>query len=397
MNYNTFNDLFEELINQENYDFWENAEKMNIFPKKHVCFLISDQHLIPHGGIGQFCKSFIELCDRLEWRIDIVLDKKPTNDFLQNNAKVRFYYTEKPLSYKDHTSSFMHSDSVNYEKCQNFQLGLALATKHNKYDLFVANTLESVISSYTNGCRPLVSYTHLYRSIYRDADNGKFLDSFHVLQDKMNEMPDIIVGTQSFSNKESLDKFVANCEVLPMPMPERQLLYPSKFVNRSGVLYIGRWEEGKRPKVFLDLCHKANMPVKILTNVNGAKKFKQACIDLGITDYEIKYGITGEEKVDFITSSAVHLNCSKLESYCFAMLECIGHMPCIVLDDQEWSKNFDNQHIHVVSKSLAVDKLKELYYSMAYKSIGINNQRFNNTIYTNQLDNEAMKLWRDLL
>jgi hypothetical protein len=397
MNYNTFNELFEELINQENYDFWENAEKMNIFPEKHVCFLISDQHLIPHGGIGQFCKSFIELCDRLEWRIDIVLDKKPTTDFLQDNVKVRFYYTEKPLSYKDHTSSFMHSDSVNYEKCQNFQLGLALATKHNKYDLFVANTLESVISAYTNGCRPLVSYTHLYRSIYRDADNGKFLDSFHVMQDKMNQMPDIIVGTQSVSNKESLDKFVANCEVLPMPMPERQLLYPSKFVNRSGVLYIGRWEEGKRPKVFLDLCHKANMPVKILTNVNGAKKFKQACIDLGITDYEIKYGITGEEKVDFITSSAVHLNCSKLESYCFAMLECIGHMPCIVLDDQEWSKNFDNQHIHVVSKSLAVDKLKELYYSMAYKSIGINSQRFNNTNYTNQLDNEAMKLWRDLL
>jgi hypothetical protein len=397
MNYNTFNDLFEELINQENYDFWENAEKMNIFPKKHVCFLISDQHLIPHGGIGQFCKSFIELCDRLEWRIDIVLDKKPTNDFLQNNAKVRFYYTEKPLSYKDHTSSFMHSDSVNYEKCQNFQLGLALATNHNKYDLFVANTLESVISSYTNGCRPLVSYTHLYRSIFRDADNGKFLDSFHVMQDKMNQMPDIIVGTQSVSNKESLDKFVVNCEVLPMPMPERQLLIPSKFVNRSGVLYIGRWEEGKRPKVFLDLCQKANMPAKILTNVNGAKKFKQACIDLGITDYEIKYGITGEEKVDFITSSAVHLNCSKLESYCFAMLECIGHMPCIVLDDQKWSKNFDNQHIHVVSKSLAVDKLKELYYSMAYKSIGINNQRFNNTNYTNQLDTDAMKLWRDLL
>ena len=59
MNYNTFNDLFVELINQENYDFWENAEKMNIFPKKHVCFLISDQHLIPHGVIGKLCKSFI--------------------------------------------------------------------------------------------------------------------------------------------------------------------------------------------------------------------------------------------------------------------------------------------------------------------------------------------------
>jgi glycosyltransferase involved in cell wall biosynthesis len=397
MNYNTFNDLFEELINQENYDFWENAEKMNIFPKKHICFLISDQHLIPHGGIGQFAKSFIELCDRLEYRVDFVLDKKPTNNFLQDNKKVRFYYTEGPLSYKDHTNTFMYNDNVNYEKCQNFQQGLSLATKHNTYDLYVANTLESVISAYTNGCRPLVSYTHLYRSIYRNSDNGKFLDSFHTMQDRMNEMPDIIVGTQSETNQKALDKFVHNCEVLPMPMPERELLYPSKFVNRSGVLYIGRWEEGKRPKLFLDICKQADMPVKILTNSNGAKKFEQECIKLGITDYTIKFGITGTEKVEFITSSAVHLNCSKLESYCFALFECIGHMPCITLDDQNWSDNFVNKHHYKVSKSVAVTKLKDLYYSMAYKSLGINSRRFDNTIYTNQLDNKATNAWRNLL
>lgn len=395
MNLSTFNDLFEEKEPEQ--DFWELASLMNITPKKHICFLISDQHLIHHGGIGQFAKSFIEMCDRLEWRVDFVLDKKPTNNFLQDNKKVRFYYTEGPLSYKDHTNTFMYSDTTNYEKCQNFQQGLSLATKHNTYDLYVANTLESVISAYTNGCRPLVSYTHLYRSIYRDADNGKFLDSFHTMQDRMNEMPDIIVGTQSETNQKTLDKFVHNCEVLPMPMPERELLYPSKFVNRSGVLYIGRWEDGKRPKLFLDICKQANMPVKILTNSNGAKKFEQECKKLGITDYTIKYGITGTEKVEFITSSAVHLNCSKLESYCFALFECIGHMPCITLDDQNWSDNFTNQHHHKVSKTQAVAKLKDLYYSMAYKSIGINNRRFDNTIYTNQLDIDAMIAWRNLL
>lgn len=391
MNLSTFNDLFEEKNSEQ--DYWELAALMNIHPKKHICFLISDQHLIPHGGIGQFAKSFIELCDRLEYRVDFVLDKKPTNNFLQDKVKVRFYYTEDSVSYKDHTATFMYSDNTNYEKCLNFQRSLALATKHNKYDLFVANTLESVISAYTNGCRPLVSYTHLYRSIFRDSDNGKFLDSFHTMQDKMNEMPDIIVATQSEINQKALDKFVNNVEVLPMPMPERELLYPSKFVNRSGVLYIGRWEEGKRPKLFLDICKEANMPVKILTNSNGSKKFEQECIKLGITDYEIKYGITGTEKVEFITSSAVHLNCSKLESYCFALFECIGHMPCITLDDQNWSDNFVNQHHYKVSKTQAVDKLKDLYYSMAYKTIGINSRKFDNTIYTNHLDNEATNAW----
>ena len=47
---------------------------------KRIAFLISDQHFITHGGIGQFAKGFTELGDRINWKVDIILDKEPTND-----------------------------------------------------------------------------------------------------------------------------------------------------------------------------------------------------------------------------------------------------------------------------------------------------------------------------
>ena len=46
---------------------------------KRIAFLISDQHFIPHGGIGSFAKGFTEMCGRIGWKVDIVLDKAPTN------------------------------------------------------------------------------------------------------------------------------------------------------------------------------------------------------------------------------------------------------------------------------------------------------------------------------
>ena len=34
---------------------------------KRIAFLISDQHFIPHGGIGSFCKSFTKKREWTEW------------------------------------------------------------------------------------------------------------------------------------------------------------------------------------------------------------------------------------------------------------------------------------------------------------------------------------------
>jgi hypothetical protein len=152
-----------------------------------------------------------------------------------------------------------------------------------------------------------------------------------------------------------------------MPISELDLLKPN-YKERSGVLYIGRWEERKNPEAFLEVIKKTGLPAKIITNGNGKKKFENRLAELGITDYEIRAGIIGKEKVDFIKSARVHFNPSLRENYPFTFFECMGHMPSIVIDKSEWITNFDKKFYGIVSMDKATDFVQKAYDNMNPKS-----------------------------
>ena len=227
--------------------------------------------------------------------------------------------------------------------------------------MIVCNTQEAMSAAYLwklNSSIPVVFYTHLHSMIFRESQGSDvFLDSYHNFYNKHMEFDDIYIGTQSQKNIDELIKHGAtNCKLLPMPMSERGLLEP--YVGpRKGVLFIGRWEEGKNPDAYIKVMKECKLPCKVMTNSNGQKKFEEAFKEAGITDYEIKAGITGQEKVDFIRSSSVFFMPSLRENYPFAFLECIGHMPCIVLDTQDWSDNFEKKFAFFNAKLKDVSKL----------------------------------------
>jgi hypothetical protein len=198
------------------------------------------------------------------------------------------------------------------------------------------------------------------------------------------EFTDIIIGTQSQKNIDELTKHGAtNCQLLPMPMSERGLLQEVPITGK-GVLFIGRWEEGKNPEAYIRVMKESGLPCKVMTNSNGQKKFEKAFADAGITDYEIKAGITGQEKVDFIGSASVFFMPSLRENYPFAFLECLGHMPCVVLDTQDWSDNFDSTFFHKVNIKDASNKIKELYGTAQHRDA---------MAYVQKLDNDVAEKW----
>jgi glycosyltransferase involved in cell wall biosynthesis len=343
---------------------------------KRIAFLISDQHFIPHGGIGSFCKSFTEMCGRLNWKVDIILDKVPTGTFddVIKGAGANIVVPDQPLRYSDHTATFAFSDTINFEKIINFRQAILKAFETNVYDMVVCNTQEAMTAAYAmtiNKYIPVVFYTHLHSMIFRESQGSDvFLDSYHNFYNKHMEFDDIIIGTQSQKNIDELTKHGAtNCVKLPMPMSERGLL-EQYYGDKSGVLFIGRWEEGKNPSAYIKAMKEAKLPCKVMTNSNGKKKFEKAFEEAGITDYEIKAGITGQEKVDFIRGSKVFFMPSLRENYPFAFLECLGHMPCIVLDTQDWSDNFDEILFHKCKQEDVPAKMNELYTS-TYDSAGL--------------------------
>jgi len=334
---------------------------------KRVAFLISDQHFIPHGGIGQFAKGFTEMCQRIDWKVDIILDKEPTNDFsnLIKSLGANIVYPDESLRYNDHTATFAFSDTINFEKIINFRKAIMKAFETNIYDMLVCNTQEAMTASYAMTIHqyiPVVFYTHLHSMIFRESQGSDvFLDSYHNFYNKHMEFSDIIIGTQSQKNIDELSKFGAtNCALLRMPMSGRGLLEPYLGTHK-GVLFIGRWEEGKNPEAYINVMKECGLPCKVMTNRTGAKKFEKAFEEAGITDYEIKAGITGQEKVDFIKSSGVFFMPSLRENYPFAFLECLGHLPCVVLDKQDWSDNFDSQFYTKTNIKEAGQVIKSLY------------------------------------
>ena len=336
---------------------------------KRIAFLISDQHFIPHGGIGSFCKSFTEMCSRIGWKVDIILDKAPTGSFdtVIESAGANIVYPDDALRYSDHTATFAFSDTINFEKIINFRKALLKAFETNIYDMIVCNTQEAMTAAYAmtvNEYIPVVFYTHLHSMIFRESQGSDvFLNSYHNFYNKHMEFSDIVIGTQSQKNINELTKHGAtNCALLRMPMSERSLLEPYTG-TRKGVLFIGRWEEGKNPEAYIRVMKEPGLPCKVMTNSNGAKKFEKAFKDNGITDYEIRAGITGQEKVDFVCSSSVFFMPSLRENYPFAFLECLGHMPCVVLDNQDWSDNFDDRYFDKVNIKDASETIKSLYGS----------------------------------
>jgi len=361
---------------------------------KRIAFLISDQHFIPHGGIGSFAKGFTEMCGRIGWKVDILLDKAPNNKFTEliESLGANTVWPLEPLRYNEHTATFAFSDTINFEKIINFRTSILEAFEENLYDMIVCNTQEAMTAAYAmtiNKYIPVVFYTHLHSMIFRESQGSDvFLDSYHNFYNKHMEFTDIVIGTQSQKNIDELTKFGAtNCALLRMPMSERGLL--ERYNGpKKGVLFIGRWEEGKNPEAYIRVMKECGLSCKVMTNSTGQKKFEKAFEDAGITDYEIRAGITGQVKVDFVRSASVFFMPSLRENYPFAFLECLGHMPCVVLDNQDWSDNFNEKYFHKVNIKDAAKTIKAIYGSV---------QSDEALDYVCELDGEVAEGWVSFL
>jgi len=325
---------------------------------KRIGFLVSYQTLIPHGGIGQFTKSFCELMDEHNIKVDIITDKEPKDNEFVKSLKANIIYPKESLAYTTHSGIFMYGDTFCYERMANFRNSIIKALEHNLYDAFVCNTYEAVQVASTMGledCIQMIAYTHLESQIFNDTKNP-FLHNTNVMMRQQLSTTNIDIGTQSKFNQLHLDESSYH---LPIPITERGLL-EEHHSQRKGILFVGRWEEGKNPELFLDLIEQTQLPAKVMTSANGAKKFEDRLKKIGVS-YEIRVGIIGQEKVDFMTSARIAFNPSIVESYGMAFYEQHIQMPTLVLENQRWTKNFNSDFFYTCNKKNMADKAKELY------------------------------------
>ena len=323
--------------------------------KKRIGFLVSYQTLVPHGGIGQFTQSFIRVMEENGVKVDIITDKKPQDSIFVKSLNTNIIYPEESYGYTNHSAIFMYGDSYCYERMANFRNSIIRALTNNLYDAFICNTYESVQVASTMGLEDviqIIGYTHLESQIFPNTLHNPFLNSVNEMMRLQLKMADITIGTQSEFNCNEFD----NAWHLPIPITEPELLN-EHHKEREGILFIGRWEEGKNPELYLKLIEETKLPARVMTNANGAKKFEERLKKLGV-DYQIKISIIGQEKVDFITSCRVAFNPSTVESYGMAFYEQLIQLPTFVLENQRWTDNFEGQFFFkTTKKDMAKDVL----------------------------------------
>jgi hypothetical protein len=139
---NTFNELF------STEDYWSYDENR---PKYEIAFLISDQHLIPTGGIGQYALAFYKMCLQKRIRVHFILDKEPSREFHKLFDKAVFHFPDEPISYTLHSNQYVHTDTMNMYKQANFHSAILKAHKwlnNKEFCLLVAAKKANVIRNF---------------------------------------------------------------------------------------------------------------------------------------------------------------------------------------------------------------------------------------------------------
>lgn len=296
--------------------------------------------------------------DKHNIKVDIITDKEPQNNEFVKTLKANVIFPTESLRYTDHSSIFMYGDTFCYERMANFRNAIVEALEHNLYDAFICNTYETVQVASTMGIEDviqIIAYTHLESQIFKDTKNP-FLYSTNDMMRKQLECNGLWIGTQSKFNQISLSNGAWH---LPIPITERGLL-EEHHNSREGVLFIGRWEEGKNPELFIELIEQTKLPAKVMTSPNGVKKFEERLKKIGV-QFDVRASIVGQEKVDFITSARVAFNPSIVESYGMAFYEQHIQLPTVVLENQRWTKNFDSHYFFTVNKKNMAKVVTDLY------------------------------------
>jgi glycosyltransferase involved in cell wall biosynthesis len=323
---------------------------------KRIGFLVSSQTLIPHGGIGQFTKSFCELMNQHNIKVDIIVDKPVTEDNFIKSLNARIIAPKKVLAYTAHNNLYSHKDTFNYARMENFSNAISRALHENMYDVLVCNTYETVQVASTMGLEEsvqIIAYTHLESQIFKDTKNP-FLHNVNVMMRQQLQTDNVFIGTQSKFNASHIGAYN-----LPIPISERDLL--TEYTGeREGILFVGRWEEGKNPELFIDLIEQIKLPAKVMTSPTGVSKFEERLANLGVK-YDVRASIIGQEKVDFIKSSRIAFNPSIVESYGMAFYEQHIQLPTLVLTEQRWTNNFNSDFFYTCNKKNMAEKAKELY------------------------------------
>lgn len=354
-----------------------------------IAILSKATHISKINGFSTFVQNLVQEYPDIHWHL--LLDTEPDNfkelfpweniSFIANSTQYK--ETSKESAFKQFCPIDCSGTGI-----MKFQNVLMEALTKNIYDFVFIHKLDAFMAIFNLGLLdvlPVVYYTHdpLLPHLRKELDG---LDSIELdLILKYSELKKLIIGTQSFLNKEKIleQNPRANVKVLPIFI-EKHLREVSTNESKEGVLIVGGGKV-KQMELAIKSIHEAGLKAIIISNSLFKKKI-EALIEG--TEAKAYYDVSGDEKIELFKKAKVLLSTSKVETFGINVVEGLHHCNVVLLQTNPWVDVFKYECMLTDKKNL-VDTLKKAH-SLKFDPIALQE---NAKIYT---DN-ALEIWNEFL
>lgn len=288
------------------------------------------------------------------------------NVFREIGAHVDVIFDDVPVDNVDYFK-YISDDHFRTEEIHSLTRKIIPMLSKKVYECVICSTMEGIFSCIGAGINNLIPV------YYRPHNTSFVFDEevpvrIQILRGLIANVPNIkLLALCNNIRKMLHDLYNQKCPVVYNYISDLADYAQSwKRGKQEGVLYISRYADDKNVERFANLIEETGLPAKIMTSSpTAASRWKSL-----LGDADVRYGLQGKEKFDFIASSKIAVSVSLRETFGNGIVESVPFCKTIILkQENNWHRNFKElpiaDHLSVASDG-SFNSIVEKWYRKKY-------------------------------
>lgn len=346
-----------------------NRSKMKYNTNPRLALVIPRDSFV-YRGTGSVARGILNWAMRNDYSVDVISDQpyRPNDMFKPYIGRFKWIYGSEHSIDEIHRDLDTYNRVINTEMVTRIKNSLVKAIEQYSYGAIITNTAESLMATTSIGLHTTDTVCHITHNETEAGLTGvnlsrqQFANGIGAVWQSQCALDGVRLLVQSDWLKQHTHNFYKHktddIETYPLFLTDGgDTIKPSA---RFGIGTIGPVEPRKANDVFIDFCKKMGKTARMLAPTKiSADKFIKRCNEAGVP-CEVKYGLAGYEKRQWIASLALAYHPSYCESFGLGALETAEFTPTILRKDREWSQAHE-EYCFVLDEADLVDVGQQLY------------------------------------
>jgi glycosyltransferase involved in cell wall biosynthesis len=363
--------------------------------RKRIMVLVTKRMLNPKrgGGVSTFVRGIAKsMPDDVLVEIHCVgADNLDIYEIDRPNVKTYAY--PQAVKIKTEEPGIFQRIALNFDQIEEFRhaLNKSVFTHEKLYDAIVTTCPESAMACISFGAliEPFnVIYTTHHGLMSDSLSKVPFDDSvIYFANEVIPKSGFVTTVTQTPKNAEwLLEKHSVKVDHIIPLLPDELAWGDDDRKDKEGALFIGKFETGKRPELFVEMCKQTGIKGKVLCGgIKSPEGWHKAFREAGVTNYEVRQNLQGQEKIDFIASAQFTFISSQNESYGYLALEGLANGPTMIADSR-WADFWTQFGARTFTRK-----------NMAAVALELNAGREWHTLHLEMMLDEAYRAWHKVI